>query len=283
MSGETANKMELSPVSMRPCQCGCGTPLPFDKPERRFIHGHNHRGLKHDKQWTENQAKGAQESWKDADKYRTLRHPSAELVERRVAKLRGRKRPAEVMLKVSKALPGRPLSPEHRIKCSKNWFKGPQSLSPEAESRRRKSISESRKGCHGYGRAARDRLDHAKALHWVIKDPQGVPHEFDNRQSWARGNEYRFLPDDRPDSKLPLWERFVAGMERMHWKGWTLVTVREQAQNDPGPGKSVPSGIPIPSIDASGAGKSEGDGFVQPPAKEALTYNNPGTGGNDTQ
>jgi hypothetical protein len=69
----------------------------------------------------------------------------------------------------------------------------------------------------------------------------------------------------------------------MHWKGWTLVTVREQAQNDPGPGKSVPSGIPIPSIDASGAGKSEGDGFVQPPAKEALTYNNPGTGGNETQ
>lgn len=156
-----------------------------------------------------------------------MRNQSSELVEKRVAGNRGRKLPKEHKVAISNGLRGRKLSKEHRSKCKIPVLTG------EAEKKRRKAISEQRKGTQGYGRGSRDRLDHFNALHWVVEYITGERYEFDNLQSWARAHEHLFLPDDRPKSKLPLWQRFVSGMNGIRqkhqyvWKGWRLISVKE--------------------------------------------------------
>ena len=231
------------------CKCGCGAELAPDKRGRALVwaRGHSHRGKKHSPEWSARQSSGLKSAWSDESKFKTMRHQSPELVARRLAKFGGVMPPMtpERRAKISAALTGRKLSSEHRAASSKGWFSKGQvgaperlrELSAESEAKRRKSISEQRVGCHNYGRAARDRLDHFNALHWIVRDNRGVIHEFDNLQSWARANEHRFLPDDRSESKLPLWLRAVGGFNDMQrtdgkgshqWKGWTLVSVLER-------------------------------------------------------
>lgn len=226
---------------VRLCLCGCGTEVRLDDRGRggNYVRGHFHRGKKHRPEWCEAQGAGLAKAWQDPTKFQTMRHQSRELVEKRIAPIRGVKKPEWFGAKISKALTGRKLSPEHRAKAAANGFKGPQFLTAEQQKRRNESISKQRKGTHNFGRAARDRLDHFNALHWIVRDNRGVIHEFDNLQSWARANEHRFLPDDRPESKLALWKRAVGGFNNMQrtdrkashqWKGWTLVSVLERRQ-----------------------------------------------------
>jgi hypothetical protein len=94
-------------------------------------------------------------------------------------------------------------------------------------------------GTHGFGRGAKDAPNHAKAHHWILRSPLGTIYEFDNLQSWARKNESLFLPDDYPDATLPLWKRFVSGINNQQrkdkkattsWRGWTMVSNIEQKQ-----------------------------------------------------
>jgi hypothetical protein len=215
------------------CECGCGGQA---KPGNRFIHAHNHRGVKHSAEWITKQATGLKAAWASG-KFETMRKHSPEFIERRIAPIRGKSHPPEFGKAVSAALTGRKLSESHRIACSKTWLSGPQNLTPEAEAKRRAGISKARTGTHGFGRTSRDRPDHCKALHWIVRDSRGVVLEFDNLQSWCRQNEWRFLPDDRPMSKLKLWQRAVGGFNNMQrtdrkgqhqWKGWTLVSVIER-------------------------------------------------------
>jgi len=94
------------------------------------------------------------------------------------------------------------------------------------------------KGGHGVGRGARDNLNHHEAKHWIIRDNRGVIHECDNLQSWCRANEWRFLPDSRPESRSPIWRRALIGMSSLgctsgrscSWNGWTLVSVVERQE-----------------------------------------------------
>ncbi len=195
--------------------------------------------MKHSAEWIANKSKGIKAAWQDGEKFKTMRKQSPELIEKRIAPLRGRKVSVETALAISKALTGRIISEEHRAKSAKGWLHVSREISPESESKRRQSISAQRKGCHNYGRAARDRLDHFNALHWIVRDPRGIIHEFDNLQSWCRANEWRFMPDDRPESKLKLWQRAVSGFNNQQrtdkkgshqWKGWTLVSVLEREE-----------------------------------------------------
>jgi hypothetical protein len=222
------------------CSCGCGTELfPDDRGRpRKWVRGHAHRNKKHSAEWSAKQSRGLRSAWSNPDNFTTLRTQSPELVEKRIAKLRGRVRPPEECAAISKALTGRKLSEETKAKIPK--LKGPQFLTAEQERKRRASISVQRKGTHGYGRAARDNPAHFNALHWIVRDSRGVIHEFDNLQSWCRTNEWRFEPDDRPSSKLPLWRRAIGGFNNMQrtdrkashqWKGWTLVSVLERKQH----------------------------------------------------
>lgn len=195
-------------------------------------------GNKQSAEWLANKSAGLKKAWADPNKFKSIRHQSPELVEKRVAKLRGRKQSAEQAAATSRRMTGTKHKPETIAKLSALYPNGIV-LSQASEAKRRKSISEKRKGTHNFGRAARDRLDHFNALHWIVRDNRGVIHEFDNLHSWCRANEWRFLPDDRPNSKLKLWQRAVSGFNgqqrtdgkgQHQWKGWTLVSVLERKQ-----------------------------------------------------
>ena len=100
----------------------------------------------------------------------------------------------------------------------------------------RRKISHAHIGIPTTGKAAKDRPDHASAKHWIVRSPTGVIYEFDNATSWARKNEHLFWPDENPGSILPLWRRFVKGVQAQtrprqaptHWNGWTLVSITER-------------------------------------------------------
>ena len=220
------------------CACGCGQPVaPDDRGRARaYVRNNWNVGRKQSPEWVAKKVAGMKRAWADPSKLQTMRHQSPELVEKRAAKMRGRKFTAEQCARVSAGLTGRKLSEEHKLKSSKGWIHGFPSLTDEAKEKCRHSMSMARIGCHNFGRAARDRLDHFNARHWVVRDPVGRIFEFDNAQSWARKNESLFLPDEYPDSKLPLWFRFISGLNGMQrkdrkgqhsWKGWVLVSVTE--------------------------------------------------------
>jgi hypothetical protein len=181
------------------CQCGCGGAI--GRYGLRFILGHNQRGIKQ----------------------------SQEIIERRAAPRRGVKRSKESIQATAAALRGRKLSNEHRLASSKGWLHVRGPLSAESESKRRLSLSKTlSKTMIGTER---------RALHWIIRDPIGIIYEFDNLAKWCRQNESRFLPDERPESKLRLHKRAQLGFNGMQrkdhkgqtaWKGWTLVSVIER-------------------------------------------------------
>lgn len=209
-----------------------------------------HRGKKHSPEWVEAQAAGVAKAWKDPSKFKTMRKQSRELVAKRFAKWGGSPEAharavlhtPEVAKKISQSLIGRKLSDEHKARSASGLFRYEQ-LTLEQKAKRNSAIAKQRIGCHNYGRAARDRLDHFNAKHWVIRSPEGITYEFDNLQSWCRANESLFLPDDHPGAKLPLWHRAVSGFNGMirrdakaqhAWKGWTLVSsIERHAQGAP--------------------------------------------------
>lgn len=221
------------------CGCGCGG---LAKAGNRFIKGHNQRGKSHDASWLANQSAGMKKAWLSPDTFKTNRSQPPELIARRSAKqkaimaARSEQQRTEQNAKISAALSGRKLSEERRHEAVKTLLRYPD-LSEDAKRRRNETISKSLIGTHGFGRGAKDRLDHWKALHWVVRDSRGVIHEFDNLQAWCRKNEHRFLPDTFQNAKLPLWKRAVGGFNDMQrtdkkgthqWKGWTLVSVKER-------------------------------------------------------
>ena len=232
--------MKKTDGQIRLCLCGCGTELqPDDRGRpRNWVRGHGHKGKKHSPEWCEKQAEGLKRAWADPLKMVTIRKHSPELIEKRIRHLRGRKHSAEQNAAASRRMTGRKLKPETIAKLRAMYPNGiVPLLSPESEERRAHSISVQRTGTHGYGRSARDNPQHFNALHWVVRDPVGRIYEFENSQAWARKNETLFMPDDHPDSKLPLWRRFVSGLNGMQrtdkkgqhsWRGWVLVSVIER-------------------------------------------------------
>lgn len=226
----------------RLCLCGCRTEVfPSDRGRvRNWVRGHAAIGKKQSAEWVAKRAAGMKRAWADPGKLKAMRHQSPELVEKRIAKLRGRKHSAERVAAMSRRMLGTKRKPETIAKLRALYPNGIMSkLSAASEAKRRKSISEQRKGTHNFGRAARDRLDHCKALHWIVRDSRGVVHEFDNLHAWCRANEWRFLPDACPNSKLKLWQRAVGGFNgqqrtdgkgQSQWQGWTLVSVLERKQ-----------------------------------------------------
>ena len=128
-------------------------------------------------------------------------------------------------------------SKSKRIASSKGWLNCRGPLSEQSEQKRRNSISQQRKGTHGYGRSAMDNLQHFNAHHWRVRSPRGEEFEFDNLYSWCRHNEWRFA-DQRPESKLPLWRRAVSGFTSAQkivnpsasWYGWVLVSNKPQKE-----------------------------------------------------
>jgi hypothetical protein len=191
--------------------------------------------MKRTKEVVEKIRAGVRDAWSNPSKFQTMRKQSPELIEKRISKLRGRSQPEHIKIAMSQRMRGRKLSEATKAKLRSAFPNGPV-LTEEQKAKRSKSISEQRKGTHGFGRAARDRQDHHKANHWIIRDPLGQTYEFNNLHSWARANEWRFADDPLIPAKRPLWQRFVSGVHNMkrtdkkashHWRGWTLVSVLE--------------------------------------------------------
>lgn len=218
--------------NMIQCACGC---CGIISPGKKYIHGHNQKGKKQSLEWVAKKAVGIKAAWANPSQMLGNRNRSTASRERTASKLRGRKYSKEHRAHISASLKGRQLSPEHRQKSLKGLLRITE-LPPDAEARRRHSLSIAKTGTHGYGRGARDNPKHCKALHWVVRDPAGQVWEFDNASSWARAHQHLFEPDDRPESRLPLWQRFVNGLNNMirrdkkgahSWRGWVRVSSTE--------------------------------------------------------
>ncbi|MEY2500588.1 MAG: hypothetical protein QOI07_922 [Verrucomicrobiota bacterium] len=102
-------------------------------------------------------------------------------------------------------------------------------------------------GSHGFGRGKRGRLDHYAAKRWVVRDPYGNVHLFDNLNEWSRRNEELFH-DDRPGARLPFAQRISAGIKHLShkrvnnptsYKGWVLVSSSEQTADPLGRDQSA--------------------------------------------
>jgi hypothetical protein len=215
------------------CKCGCGcvmtrrnqeSPLKWKK--RRYLARHHYN----DPDYHKSKGVGIKLAH-DAGRFAHLIGVKRLEVSE---KMKGRIVSESTRKKLSAASTGRKLSESHRITAVRNLR---VRLTDEQEARRRKSVSIQRKGTHGYGKTAINNPKHFKAKIWRIRSPFGKHYEFSNLQAWARENESLFMPDQRPESRLPLWRRAVGGFNDMdrrdnkgqhHWRGWTLVGKEQQ-------------------------------------------------------
>lgn len=83
------------------------------------------------------------------------------------------------------------------------------------------------RGTHGFGRQARGREDHGRALVWTIQDPDGETWTMANLTEWCRQNEDMFPV--YPGAKTPTWKRATDGLRTAFrrqetWYGWSVIS-----------------------------------------------------------
>jgi hypothetical protein len=88
------------------------------------------------------------------------------------------------------------------------------------------------RGKHGFGRQAKGRPDHSRALIWVIQSPDGNDYIITNLVEWCRQNEYLF--PEMPNAKMPTWKRAADGLYTAYkrgysWHKWHVILCSEQA------------------------------------------------------
>ena len=86
------------------------------------------------------------------------------------------------------------------------------------------------RGTNGFGRQARGREDHGRALVWTIKSPSGETWTFPNLVEWCRKNEDVFPKCH--GAKMPTWKRASDGLRvafrrGVSWYDWTVVSCEE--------------------------------------------------------
>jgi hypothetical protein len=190
-------------------------------------------------EWKANISKGLKLAYQQG-KMTHAKNQTPEFIAKRTHLAHKRRHSPETKAKQSAIRLGKPLAESAKSKLRSMYQNGfVQYLSATSEQQRRRAISVSRLGTHGYGRSKRDNENHCRAKLWRVRDPMGRIHSFQNACKWARANEHLFLPYDAPNSKLPLWKRFVSGLNSMqrtddkgthHWRGWMLVGSWEQTK-----------------------------------------------------
>lgn len=94
-----------------------------------------------------------------------------------------------------------------------------------------RTTAKKRRGVPGVGGSGASELN-AHSHQWTIRSPKGEIYRFTNLSHWARHNERLFLPDGRPTSKKPLWQRIANGIAMLYevngrccsYRGWTAVS-----------------------------------------------------------
>jgi len=257
------------------CACGCGTELHKNSKGKmpRYAFNHHHKGKKHSKEWSEKQSVGVKKAWSGGQYETTMRHQSAELIEKRASKNRGKKRTAafcEQMkaIVVNAHASGKYSSEQTRQKYRENliarikenptlygqsreWMIAIQSKRDMVKlaADNSKKLTEQIHEWKATGQLdairrkagnAKDMPDHLAAKVWRIRDPNGKVHFFSNLCSWARKHEHLF-EDCAPSSKLPHWLRISGGIGDLlnakgrscSYRGWVAVSKTELEEGAP--------------------------------------------------
>lgn len=203
-------------------------------------------GRKHSAEWRANQSAGVKRAYSEG-KLDHIKYPSRDLIEKRTKPLRGRKRPEEVCKAVSASVKKawqagkyhqlKGASRDHmdairlRRDATKLKARGAEILQRlNAEWKAAGTMDAMRRKA----KTAKGMPDHLAAKAWIVRDPQGRPHQFRNLAEWARQNQHLF-EDDRPTSKTPFWLRISGGITDLFksngrvcsYRGWTAVSKLE--------------------------------------------------------
>ena len=86
------------------------------------------------------------------------------------------------------------------------------------------------RGQHGFGRQARGREDHGRALRWTVQAPDGEVWTFLNLSEWCRQHEEMF--PSWPGAEMPTWKRAADGLRTAYrrqcgWHGWMVLTCED--------------------------------------------------------
>lgn len=88
-------------------------------------------------------------------------------------------------------------------------------------------------GSNGFGRQARGRSDHGRALIWTIQSPDGEQWTIANLRDWCRKNEEMFPVYD--GAITPTWKRAADGLMTAHrrnetWYGWSIISCQPNSK-----------------------------------------------------
>ena len=243
------------------CKCGCGE---MTSKDADYVLNHNQRGTKHSPERIARKAAGIKRAWADGEKFKTVRHPSPELIEKRAAKLRGLKRTDAECEKLSGIIKsawdrGAYDSEQTRSKWRENLKRQGEALDGEnkdwmdairakrdmkklrVENSKKMTLQVQEWKDTGQMDAIRrkaglgkDMPDHIAAMQWTIRSPNGHVFEFSNLSSWARKNAHLF-EDCAPASKSPHWLRIAGGIADLlnakgrncSYRGWVAVSKTE--------------------------------------------------------
>jgi hypothetical protein len=252
--GEKSRREEM------PCKCGCGKMAELDRLYAKGCYdpGAAHRGKKHGDEWKAKQSEGVKRAYGEGKMQHAI-NQTPEFIEKRIRKLRGRKRPEDACIatgigvrkawaegkyhteavinnrKVNLSRVGGTREQMDAIRGKRDMEK----LKADNSERLKNQMEEWKESGQlddirrKAGNAA-GMLDHLAAKVWIIRDPYGNPHKFSNLAEWARQNEHRFV-DDRPESRAPFWKRIAGGITDLlkkdgrscSYRGWTAVSKLE--------------------------------------------------------
>lgn len=97
-----------------------------------------------------------------------------------------------------------------------------------------KKSNEVTRGTNGFGRQARGRADHGRALVWTIQAPDGETWTAANLLEWCRQNEDMF--PKYPGAKMPTAKRAADGLmtayrRQLTWYGWSIISCEPNARH----------------------------------------------------
>jgi hypothetical protein len=110
----------------------------------------------------------------------------------------------------------------------RNWREGKIKPKPQEEYERMwQKSNQVTRGTNGFGRQARGRADHGRALVWTVESPDGETWTVANLTEWCRQNEDIFPA--WPGAKMPTWKRAADGLalafrRGYSWHGWSIVS-----------------------------------------------------------
>ncbi len=258
MLAANAKRRKPKPIP-RPCECGCG-----GMTVTRFIHGHNHKGIKHSATWKAKQSEGLRRAYQEG-KFQHIVNQSAEFIEKRVRSLRGRVRPEATCKATSEGVKKAWAEGKYHTEAVINNRK--VNLSRVGASAEQMNVirqkvdmeklkatnSEKLKSQMAEWKAegkldairrkagnAKGMPDHLAAKQWHIRSPMGEVYHFSNLAAWARRNKHLFV-DDREHSKTPFWKRIAGGITDLlksngrscSYRGWVAVGKSEHVNGAP--------------------------------------------------